>query len=121
MADQYAVPLSRCSKEDLLWIIKHMCMRDRSRYELDRALSELAYEKEKQRIKEAEHYAKLAEEKRREYIEILRPYEGKPLLSIPLSVLNQADAAAKAADKADQQWARLLGIDLSGKKKEEQE
>lgn len=101
--------LSDCTKADLLWIIKRMSVM-RGDYYLQRALNDLWYEKEKQRIAEADKYAELADAKRREYIELLGPYDGQPLLSIPMRVLNKADKLMKEAQEADKKYMKLIGI-----------
>lgn len=103
--------LSQCSKADLLWIIKRLQIR--CKYDIDRALCDLAYEKEKERIAEAEKWCKLADKKRREYLEILGPYDGKPIIDIPLPVLEKADKAMKEARDADSKWAKLMGLDVN--------
>ena len=54
--------LEQCTKTDLLWIIKRMTEHSLDRWPLERALSDLEYEKEKARIAEAERFAKEADE-----------------------------------------------------------
>ena len=111
--------LSQCSKEDLLWVIKRLCQENpgRGQHDLERVLIDLDYEKEKNRINEAEKYNNLADEKRREYIALLKPYEGVRFIDIPLEVLEKADKALKEARRADQKFAKLLGLDRNGSKK----
>ena len=105
--------LQQCSKADLLWVIERICMRNLSRCDLDIALIDLAYEKEKTRIEEAQKYAKLADEKRRAYIALLEPYDGMKWVDIPLEVLEQGAKLQEQATAADRKWAKLLGINLS--------
>ena len=111
--------LSQCSKEDLLWIINRLCIRNfvNGQYDLKIALNDLAYEKEKSRINEAEKYSILADEKRREYIALLKPYEEERFIDIPLEVLEKAEKALKEARQADQKFAKLIGLDPNGSKK----
>ena len=111
--------LSQCSKEDLLWVIKRLCQANpgRVQHDLERVLIDLDYEKEKYRINEAEKYNNLADEKRREYIALLKPYEGARFIDIPLEVLEKADKALKEARQADQKYAKLLGLDRNSIKK----
>lgn len=109
--------LEQCSKADLLWVIGRMCMYGLGKRELNRALDDLDYEKEKARINEADKYAKLAHEKRQDYIDLLHPYSGMKLGDIPTSVLKKASELQKQADAADQKWAKLMGVGLSTKKK----
>lgn len=75
---------------------------------------DLGYEKEKRRIAEAEAAGKVADEKRREYIDLMREYDGLPLKDIPLPVLKQADALVKEANAADRKFAKLMGLDIRG-------
>ena len=103
--------LSQCTKADLLWIIKRLQIR--CKYDIDLALCDLAYEKEKERIAEAEKCYKQADKKRRECLEILGPYDGKPIVDIPLPALGKADKAMKEAQDADQKWAKLMGLDVN--------
>lgn len=103
--------LSKYTKADLLWILKRLSLR--CRHDIDVAINDLAYEKEKARLSEADRYRKVADAKRREYLDILAPYNGKPLLSIPISVLKRADRALKEAEAADGRWAKLMGLELN--------
>lgn len=103
--------LSKYTKADLIWIIKRLQIR--CKYDIERALNDLEYEKEKERISEAEKCYKLADKKRREYLEILEPYDGKPIIDIPLPVLKKADKVMKEAQDADQKWAKLMGLDIN--------
>lgn len=109
--------LERCSKADLLWIINRMCMYSFGKRELDRALADLEYEKEKARIDEADQYAKLSDAKRRAYIDLLKPYAGMKWGDIPLSVLEKTAELQKQAEAADRKWAKLMRVDLSAPKK----
>ena len=109
--------LEQCSKTDLLWIIKRICMYRLGERDLDRALADLKYEKEKARIDEADQYAKLADAKRRAYLDQLKPYDGMKWCDIPLSVLDKAAALQKQAEAADRKWAKLMGVGLSTRKK----
>ena len=83
--------MEQCSKTDLLWIIDRMCMYSLGKRELNRALDDLDYEKEKTRIDEADKYAKLAHEKRQAYIDLLHPYVGMKWANIPMPVIKKAD------------------------------
>ena len=102
--------LNQCSKADLLWVFERLQIR--CKWEIQSALSDLALEKERQRISEAEKYCKLAAQKRREYCDILEPFEGRKLVDIPLPVLEKADQAIREAAEADKKWAKLMDLDL---------
>ena len=104
--------LSDCTKADLLWIIKTMCKYDLSDRTLRLALNDLAYEKERERIDRADQLVKTARDASQRYIELLKPYEGMPILDVPLDVLKQADAALAESRAANKQWAKLMGVKI---------
>lgn len=104
--------LSDCTKADLLWIIKTMCKYDLSDRTLRLALNDLAYEKERERIDRADQLVKTARDASQRYIELLKPYEGMPILDVPLDVLKQADAALAESRAANKQWAKLMGVKM---------
>lgn len=93
-----------------MWIVRRLQLR--CKYDIEIALNDLSYEKEKNRISEAEKCYKLADKKRREYLALLEPYIGKPMKDTPLSVLEQADILMKEAQAADQKWAKLMDLDI---------
>ena len=101
--------LSDCTKADLLWIIKTMCKYDLSDRNLRLALNDLEFEKEQERLDRADQALQTASAALQRYIELLKPYEGMPLLEVPMDVLQQADAALAESRAANKQWAKLMG------------
>lgn len=101
--------LKQCTKEDLIWIIDKLCQMalGDGEYYLNIALNDLQHQKNIKRIHEADRYAKLAAEKRREYAKLLEPYEGKSFFSIPMEICKKADKLMEEAQKADMQWRKL--------------
>lgn len=104
--------LSDCTKADLLWIIKTMCKYDLSDRNLRLALNDLEYEKEQDRLARADQALQTASAASQRYIELLKPYEGMPLLEVPMDVLQQADAALAESRAANAQWAKLMGVKM---------
>lgn len=104
--------LSDCTKADLLWIIKTMCKYDLSDLSLQWALNDLEWEKERDRLARADQLAKTARDAFQRYIELMKPYEGTPLMDVPIDVLNQADAAMAEYRAANRQWAKLMGVKM---------
>lgn len=100
--------LKDCTKEELLYIIGRFDIYDRGL--LDRFLSEVNYNRERKRLEEAGKAAEEAREKRVKYFELLKPYEGKPILDVPISVINEAERLMKEAQRADEKWAKLMNI-----------
>ncbi len=80
-------------------------------YYLDRALSQI------ERQRNDAHYERsrrLIDEERNHinaYFEILRPYEGKRFIDIPLDVVKRAQAEWEKARAAGRKWDKLNGID----------
>lgn len=101
--------LERLSKADLIWVIRRMSSLG-NEYYLKQAMNDLRYEKELQRITEAEKYSRVANEARLEYIALLEPYDGVRLVDIPIDVLNTAEVLMKEARAADKQCMRLMSI-----------
>lgn len=104
--------LSDCTKADLLWIIKTMCKYDLSDRNLRLALNDLEYEKEQERFDRADQALQTASAASQRYIELLKPYEGMPLIEVPMDVLKQADAALAESRAANAQWAKLMGVKM---------
>lgn len=102
--------LSDCTKADLLWIIKQMCKDELSDHRLQWALNDLEREKERKRLDRADQLVKTARDASQRYIELLEPYEGMPLVDVPMDVLQQADAALAESRAANKQWAKLMGV-----------
>ena len=102
--------LSDCTKADLLWIIKQMCKDELSDHRLQWALNDLEYEKERERLDRADQARQAASAASQRYVELLKPYEGMPLIEVPMDVLKQADAALAESHAANKQWAKLMGV-----------
>ena len=98
------VKLEKCSKPELIWVIRRMCQYALSERELRLALNDLKYKRESDRIEKAN--ALLTEQ----YIDLLRLYEGKAIKDIPPKTLERADAALSRARAADRAWRKLMGV-----------
>lgn len=110
MDNKTKTELNKCSKVELLYIIEKMCllgMREGQRH-LRQALSDLKLQKELQRYDEADKYNELAHNKRLEYIELLRSFEGKSVIDIPLDVLQEAEKLRKEAVALEKKWNKLM-------------
>ena len=103
--------LGDCTKADLLWIIKYMIRFGGSDdYYLQRALNQLWYEKEKQRIDEGDKYLEISNAKLSEYFSLMQQHQGKSFLEIPDGVLEKAAQLLKEAEAADKKWRKSLGL-----------
>ena len=78
---------------------------------LRQALIALDYTKEVERIEEAEKIAKQSHKLRQEYIDLLSPFDGKPINEIPLDILEKASSAMKQAQRLDKKWSKLMGVE----------
>lgn len=103
--------LKDCTKEELVFVIKRLQMYSLSdgRY-IQLALRDVEEERENRKLEEAKRLSGLQNQKMQEYIALMRPYEGVPLMDIPENVFAQADAAIKEAQAADMKWRKLMGI-----------
>ena len=101
--------LKKLSKDDLIWIITRMSSFGQG-YFLEEALRSLELMKSEQKYKKAEEIAKESLQYRQEYIDLLAPYDGKPIKDIPYSVVKKASDALQKAQILDKQWAKLMGL-----------
>lgn len=104
--------LSDCTKADLIWIIKTICKEELSDFRLQCALNDLEQEKERKRLDRADQALQASSAASQRYIELLKPYEGMPLLDVPMDVLKQADAAMAEYRAANRQWKKLMGVKM---------
>lgn len=104
--------LKQCTKEELLFVIEHIQHLNMFNfsYYINRALSEVEYQREKKKIDESDKYAKLSYEKRTEYIQIMKQLEGKKLVDVPLDIIKKANKCLKEAEEADRKYEKLMNI-----------
>ena len=106
--------LQDCTKSDLIWIINRvlqMTTFNKDDYYINRALSDLRYEKENKAIDEAEKIAEQSRKKWDEYLAILVPYDGKPFKDIPLDVLTRAQSVYDEAIALDKKWIKIMRLE----------
>ena len=103
--------LNQCTKEELIFIIKRMAFRSyfkRAEEEIEYLLSEVKYERQKKLLKEAENWNTISADCRNKYLEILKPYEGKRVIDVPLEVVKEAEKVLKDAQFADKKWDECM-------------
>lgn len=93
--------LNDLTKADLVWLINRMKMYCCGSREYDRAMDDLMG-------KEMDRQAQIAHDARVAYCDLLKPYDGKRLIDIPLDVAKKADAAMRRAQAADRKWYKLM-------------
>ncbi len=104
---------SDLTKAELLQVVE-MLAEAANEYYLDRALGRIEMQRNDA------HYArcrKLIDEEQKHYaayFDLLRPYEGKPIVDVPTDVLERAQAEFDKARAAGQEWNRRNGIKLKG-------
>lgn len=101
--------LKKLSKDELIWIITRMSSFGQGYY-LEEALRSLELLKSEEKCNKANELAQKSSQHRKEYIDLLAPYEGKPIKDIPHSVLEKALDAIEKAEKLDKQWERLMRL-----------
>ena len=104
--------LKDCTKAELLWLIDWMCTHSMFRHdiEIERALNALELEREQKRLDEANRLNERSAQLRQQYVELLTPYEGKPVLDIPADVLDHAAALQEEAQMLDKKWCKLMKV-----------
>lgn len=101
--------LEDCSKEELIYFLKRNAFIDTDRLEFD----VLMYRSEAA-AKKASHERTCAIKAFGEYAEVMRPYEGKPIIDIPDSVFKKARSPfnrykqhTEAAARYDKQYDKI--------------
>ena len=110
--------LKECTKEELLFIIERFKNYAFSQgdYWLHRCLHDLEYERVRKKLTEAEQWSQVADSCRQKYVAILKKYEGKRLIDIPISEIKEAEQCLIAAEKADKKYDELMKeVDAYGK------
>ena len=102
--------LQQCTKAELLWVIDRACKHNLSDWAIKSALNDLELEKIRKSMDEADRLAQLAHEKRMEYVELMKPYDGWKIIDIPMDVLKKAQAALDATLEADRKWNKLMRV-----------
>lgn len=104
--------LKDCTKAELLWIIDRMQCYSPFHLEsaLARALDDAELERELKRFDEADRINHLSAQARQRALELLAPYDGKPMVDIPPEIVKQAGAAIEEARALDRKWNRLMGF-----------
>lgn len=112
--------LRDCTKEELIFVIKRLQFYSLSNdHCVQRALGDVEEEREARKLREARRLSALQNQKMQEYISLMSPYDGAPLMDVPEDVFVRAHAALKKARAADMKWRKLMGIGTakpSGKK-----
>lgn len=102
------VGLSKYTKAELLWIIDQACRLGLDEIYICRAAQALEHERWQRKLEEANRLNALAYDKRMEYIDLMKPYEGWKIKDIPLEVWEKVDEALREAGEADRKWRNLM-------------
>lgn len=94
--------LEDCAKEELIWLLQYRCFHAAKDFEFD-ILSHREEENQKAASAAFEH----ANSALGEYCDLLRPYGGKPIDSIPDSVIHKAAAQMKIRESSMKEYDKL--------------
>lgn len=109
-SDNVTAKLRKLSKEDLIWCILEFEKRSFGWPSLGAILADLKCKKDVDNIDRCKMLSKKAHDKRMEYCELIKPYDGKLIAEIPQQVLYQAADLLREEEAADKEWFRLSGI-----------
>ncbi len=76
--------------------------------ELERCLYCIDGNRVKNLCEEADRLNKISSEARQQYIDMLKPYNGKKFSEIPLEVLAKAQKYINKARDADEKWSKIM-------------
>lgn len=103
--------LTDCTKSELIWVIEQagkLSLGD-TEYYINRALNDLQFQREMERIEKAEKLTEISRKATEEYVQLLKPYKGK-LSEVPLDILRKADLALKRSKEANEKYCRLMRV-----------
>ena len=106
--------LKDCTKEELIFVIGRLQFYGLTAgdYYIGRALRDVEERRESRKMEEAKRLSKLASEKHLEYMDLIRPYIGRPITDIPEEIIKKADAAKKECAAVNLKWFKLMGIKI---------
>lgn len=103
--------LKDCTKEELIYCVNYIAGRfglHNKDYYIESALGNVEYERQRKKLDKAEEFNQLSAKKRKEYVSLLKPYEGKKYFDVPLEVINKASVLMKEAEKADKEYDKIM-------------
>lgn len=108
---KHSIPdLSRYTKEELIELVKavsnyenHLHAGDTIRY----CLIGIESRRTKRKLEEAYAHSEAADAARKRYIELVRPYQGKPYSDIPLQTLKEMQKCLEEAAREETIFLRL--------------
>lgn len=98
--------LEKLSKSDLIWVIRAM----EKGKTLERALIQLEQNKQTEAFDRADALYQQAAEKRKEYIDMVKEYYGKPINDIPNDTMLKATRLLDDAKRLEREADKLYGI-----------
>lgn len=99
--------LKKYTKEDLIWILERLCTFG-NEGTLNMIIADLEFKKTAERLKKCDALCEEAAKCRRIYVDLLKPYEGKPLTEVPREVLAEAAEVIEKAQRLDKEWTKLI-------------
>lgn len=103
--------LTDCTKSELIWVIEQAgkLSLGETTYYINRALNDLQFQREMERIEKAEKLTEISRKATEEYVQLLKPYEGR-LSEVPMDVLRKADLALIRSKEANEKYCRLMRV-----------
>lgn len=104
--------LTDCTKSELIWVIEQAgkLSLGNTEYYINRALNDLQFQREMKRIEKAKKLTEISRKATEEYVQLLKPYEGKAISEVPLDVLRKAGLALKRSKEASEKCCRLMRV-----------
>lgn len=98
--------LESCTKKELIQIIETMS-KSASSYVLSHAISHVVFERKQALLNQAAELGEIAAAELQKYADLLRPYDGKPLTTVPTDIIDEAAEHFKAYKTAEKKEKAL--------------
>lgn len=102
------ITLEECTKEELIFIIKHLTHFNKD--SLNHALNDVEFQRVKKKLDEAERWSQVSDSCRKRYCEIAKKYAGKNMrvIEVPTEDLIEMNECLENAKKADRKYDKLM-------------
>lgn len=98
--------LESCTKKELIQLIGIMS-KSTSSYVLKHAISHVVFERKQALLSQAAELGGIAAAELQKYADLLRPYDGKPLTTVPTDIIDEAAEHFKAYKTAEKKEKAL--------------
>lgn len=100
--------LDKLTKAELREMVKRIRYEYGYGWAIEIICDHLEFEKRQAKLNLASQQIEISKQKREEYFELAKKYEGKPMMEIPKRALSKMRKLIEEAQEADRRWGKLM-------------